>query len=245
LLVLLGRGGLSGLKLPERPELRESSSIMTSSILDFCVVWFSGLVLVAFSSMAEVAGFHVAQRLVILVPLVLIVVNSVSAPIYARAFRSNDIGRVSEVYRCTTVFTVVVALLPLLAYFAFPATLMGLFGSEYKSASMLLVVLAVGQLVNVLTGSVGYLLMLSGNADHYRRASLYSAAFTLIATWPLLYFLGALGAALAASAGVALKNILAALYVKKYVGVALTLSPDDLGMCFSRRRMNEILTYRD
>lgn len=53
---------------------------------------------------------------------------------------------------------------PVLAFMVFfPEFLMGLFGEEYKVAAPLLQILAIGQFINVITGSVGYLLNMTGH----------------------------------------------------------------------------------
>ena len=41
--------------------------------------------------------------------------------------------------------------------------MMSLFGPEFRAGGPVLTILAAGQYVNVLTGSVGYLLMMTGN----------------------------------------------------------------------------------
>ncbi|MFP6848746.1 MAG: polysaccharide biosynthesis C-terminal domain-containing protein [Pseudomonas sp.] len=244
-IIVLSLRGKPGAELPTAGDFREGSSIMTATLLDFCVIWCSGLALTMVSSMEAVAEYHVAQRLAILISFVLIVVNSISAPVYARAFDRQDLPAVVDVYRYSSMLALGVAVLPLAVYLLFPQFLLSLFGEVYRSAYLLLIILALGQLVNVATGSVGYLLMLSGNARYYRRASVIAALFALFFTWPLLHFFDALGAALATSLGVSIKNILAAFYVRRHVGVSLAFPPRELSSLFSRRRMNEVFANRD
>lgn len=244
-IIVLSRQCRSGAELPKTEDFREGSSIMTATLLDFCVIWCSGLALTMMSSMEAVAEFHVAQRLAILISFVLIVINSISAPVYARAFGRQDLPAVVDVYRYSAMLALAVAVLPLAVYLLFPQFLLSLFGEVYRTAYLLLIVLALGQLVNVATGSVGYLLMLSGNARYYRRASVIAALFALFFTWPLLHFFDALGAALATSLGISIKNIMAAFYVRRHVGVSLAFSPRELSSLFSRRRMNEVFANRD
>lgn len=244
-MIVLSRGRKPSAELPRTGDFREGSSIMTATLLDFCVIWCSGLALTIASSMEAVAEFHVAQRLAILISFVLIVINSISAPVYARAFGRQDLSAVVDVYRYSSMLALAVAVLPLALYLLFPQFWLSLFGEVYRSAYLLLIVLALGQLVNVATGSVGYLLMLSGNARYYRQASVIAAVFALFFTWPLLHFFDALGAALATSLGISIKNIMAAFYVRRHLGVSLAFSPRELSSLFSRRRMNEVFANRD
>jgi len=55
------------------------------------------------------------------------------------------------------------ALIPVLICTLFPVFVLNFFGEEFVAAAPLLVVLSLGQLINVATGSVGFLLLMSGH----------------------------------------------------------------------------------
>jgi O-antigen/teichoic acid export membrane protein len=80
--------------------------------------------------------------------------------------------------------------------------LTALFGEGFGAGDTALVVLLVAQLINVGTGPVGYLLIMTGNQVPYMLLSVLSLALNVSAGVILIPRLGAAGAALAAGAGV-------------------------------------------
>jgi len=95
---------------------------------------------------------------------------------------------------------------------------MGLFGDEFIVAGNLLVIMAIGQFINVATGSVGYLLNMSGHERDFRRVTFFSGPLTVILSFILIDQYGVLGAAIATAVGLSLQNILALFMVRKRLG---------------------------
>ena len=100
----------------------------------------------------------------------------------------------------------------------FPSFLMGLFGSEFAEGAALLQILAVGQFINAMTGSVGFLLMMSGHERDMRNVTLISGTLALLLTWFLTAQFDIVGAAIGTAVAVATQNLLAVYFVKKRLG---------------------------
>jgi O-antigen/teichoic acid export membrane protein len=93
----------------------------------------------------------------------------------------------------------------------FPSFLMSLFGEEFSEGAVLLQILAVGQFINGITGSVGFLLMMSGHERDMRNVTLISGFF-------LTAQFGIIGVATGTAIAVATQNLLAVYFVKKQLG---------------------------
>ena len=103
---------------------------------------------------------------------------------------------------------------------------MSLFGGEFKEASIALQIMAGGQLVNVLTGSVGFLLIMTGNGRSILRATLVMILVNVFLCALLIPDFGATGAALAAAISLVTANLLKVYYVRQKLGFfALPLLP--------------------
>ena len=103
----------------------------------------------------------------------------------------------------------------------FAARLMRIFGPDFVSGWTVLVIGAVGQLVNCGVGSVGYLLLMSGNQKRLIKVQCAMTVVSVVTNITLIPTLGLVGAALA-SAGVNVGGNLWNLYeVRK----ALRISP--------------------
>jgi O-antigen/teichoic acid export membrane protein len=96
---------------------------------------------------------------------------------------------------------------------------LSLFGSGFSGSAMVLSILAVGQFVNVITGSVGYLLTMSGHERLQRNNFAVCAAISVLLNIVLVPRLGAIGAAIATSTTLAVQMLIAAAIVRQKLGL--------------------------
>jgi O-antigen/teichoic acid export membrane protein len=91
--------------------------------------------------------------------------------------------------RNTALFSVrllLVSAFPIIIFMLiFPSFLMSLFGDDFKQGALILQVLVLGQAVNVITGSVGYLLLMSGNERDLRFVTIFSGITVVVITCTL------------------------------------------------------------
>ncbi|WP_217702839.1 oligosaccharide flippase family protein [Pseudoalteromonas sp. HF66] len=187
-------------------------------IMSQAVQWSAPIIIGVFLVAEQVAFFSVAQRIALLTSFILMAVNLVVAPKFS-AFhaKGDDVG-----IRKTALFSVrllVLSALPIVLFMLlFPEFLMGLFGEEFRQGALILQILVLGQAVNVVTGSVGYLLMMSGHERDMRLVTLISGFGVLISVPVFTKLFGAVGAASATAFFVSLQNLLAVYFVKKRLG---------------------------
>jgi O-antigen/teichoic acid export membrane protein len=103
---------------------------------------------------------------------------------------------------------------------AFPSFIMSAFGKGFtdQAGIWILCILSIGQFINVITGSVQYLLMMSGHERDIRNITIINGIFALLLAIILTPFYGAVGAAVATSVAVASQNLMAVGMVKKRLG---------------------------
>jgi O-antigen/teichoic acid export membrane protein len=100
---------------------------------------------------------------------------------------------------------------------------MAVFGEEFRKGATLLIILAIAQFINVATGSVGQILIMSGNEAKLQRAFMITAMASLSVSYFFIQEFGALGAAFSTAFGVVTVNLLAAYFVFRYVKIGLFL----------------------
>ena len=88
--------------------------------------------------------------------------------------------------------------------------------------SLVFVILATGQFVNVVTGSVVYLLMMSGNERLMRNNLLFCLSIGLLINPWLISSYGIIGGAIGATFILSIQNIIAVILVYRKLGI-LTL----------------------
>ncbi|PCO04638.1 hypothetical protein AWR36_011520 [Microbulbifer flavimaris] len=183
------------------------------------VQWSGQFVAGAYVDSGIVAQLAVAQRTAMLTSFVLMAVNLVVAPRFAAMYKQGQMKELHEL-AVTSVRLMVLSALPVVLFMVvFPEFLMSLFGEGFSKGAHLLQILVVGQFVNVATGSVGYLLSMSGHEKDLRNTVLISGpvaiglALTLTPVW------GATGSAVATALAVATQNLLAVWQVKRRLGI--------------------------
>jgi len=205
-------------RLKNKELWHSSSNLWAASSMSLAVQWSGILIAGVFVSSSEIAFLSAAQRTAMLTSFVLMVVNMVVAPRYARLWKENKMQDIQSLAKWSTRGMIALALPLVMIMIFMPESIMGLFGDEFVVAANLLVIMAIGQFINVATGSVGYLLTMSGHEKDFRRVTFFAGPLTVILSYLLILDYGVLGAAFATAIGLSLQNLLALVMVRKRLG---------------------------
>ncbi len=207
------------------------SEINLKEILDSCtplffvqlmtmmINWSAMLSLGVWSNEAEVGVFGAALRTAMLTSFILTSVNSIVAPKFSALFSQGRYSELGSTARNSTMMMIFLATPILLLFLVMPGQVLSLFGAQFERGGVLLSIMAIGQFVNVTTGSVGYLLIMSGNETLMRNNTVAAALFTIILNLILVPPFGAVGAAIATSSGLIVLNLGAFYLVWRYLGI--------------------------
>jgi O-antigen/teichoic acid export membrane protein len=205
---------------PAAEMLHRSIPLLWVALLNATYRWAPTLLLGLWVESAAVGVYAVAQRAAFLTAFVLLAVNSIVAPMFAEFHQKGDFVNLERIARHSARLMALFAL-PFAVPMVFaPGFVMALFGEEFRGGSMVLVLLALGQYVNVATGSVGYLLMMTGHERLIRNVTFAAAATSLAISVMLIPRLGITGAAIGTSLGMAAQNVAAAVLVYRKLGIA-------------------------
>ena len=111
----------------------------------------------------EVGIYAVATALVTFVPIVLQSVNQIFSPTIADLYARGQIELLGRIYQTLTKWILGLTLPLAAGIIIFAPALMRIFGHDFELGWPILVIGTLGQLINCGVGSVGYLLMMSGN----------------------------------------------------------------------------------
>lgn len=184
---------------------------------------FPYLVLGMFSSTVDVGIFGAAMRTSMLVALVLVVVNIMVAPKMAGLYQQKRYQDLEQLMRKSTLMMSLAALPVLFVFMVFPGLIMSFFGESFRSGALVLVILTVGQAVNVICGPVGYFLIMTGQEKLLRKSALISGLVLATASIGLIPPYGAIGAALAISLAVIVVNIVSVIFARKNLHILLAM----------------------
>lgn len=211
-------GGIGVSCFQPRNALMTAYPLYIVAILAVVIDWNAVIYLGIFESVTEVAIFQICMKIALLVNFILVAVNSVVAPKISMLYRQDkidDLRRLSQ--QSSTIVTLIV--LPLVMFLVLlPEFVLSFFGDEFVIGAPILQLLVVGQLINVSTGGVGYLLMMTGNESGSRDLAIVFALISIVLNYFLVTLYGVIGLALGVALVMSLINISAMFLVKRKLG---------------------------
>lgn len=191
-----------------------SVALLANSHLD---LWILG----SLASSQEVAVYGTAARMSILISVPLVIVNSVIMPSIARLNAVGDRSGMQLLLQASAS----IASFPSLALFAIfvlggEDIMWLLFGSGYGESGFIVAVLSFAHAVNVVSGSCGFILIMTGHQQIMMRVAFASTILLLVAGTLLAKWFGAPGVAAAYALSTVVQNTAMWLLVRRKCGVS-------------------------
>jgi O-antigen/teichoic acid export membrane protein len=195
--------------------LKTSFPMMAVSVSSALMVALPIFVLDFIGTKEEVGIFSVAFKVSQIITLILMIVNTMSAPKFAELFWANKKKELQKLLNQSAKLMFWIALFFSIFVILFAEKILGLFGNEFREGSLILIILVFGQLVNAATGSVGVLLNMSGNQKIYRKAILAVVVVFIIACPIATIFFGIIGTAIITTIAIISINVWLVVKVRK------------------------------
>lgn len=170
------------------------------------IPWAPIVALGVFGDEQQVGLYGAAVRLSMLVSFVLVAANSVMVPRYSELIRTGDLGGLERLSKMATLVLSAVSAIIVVSFLLFGTQIMGAFGPGFSEGASILVILGIGQFINIVTGPVGYLAIVSNHEARYFRATVGSVVLLVML---LLAFgqYGGVGIAVASTIAIAVLNV--------------------------------------
>lgn len=168
---------------------------------------------------ADLGLFKTSQQIGMLIAFILLVINAIFPPRFARLYHNGNMAGLSRLSRLGALLGLVVATPLVLVCLFFPLWVLSWFGPGFEGSAPLLRIIALAQLVNVSTGSVGFLLNMTGHERLMRNIALTCNALGLFAFFVLISLYGAIGAAIALAFVLVCQNLVALFYVWRRLAI--------------------------
>lgn len=171
------------------------------------------------SGAGEAGIYTAASKTALWTTFILESLNLVASPAYAILYAKSDREGLQKIVAAVTlwIFAPSVAIAATLAIFSQP--ILGLFGSEFLIAHVALKILLIGHLVDVLCGSVGNLMMMTGHQNKSVIVSGCCGVMNIGLNAVLIPQFGAAGAAIATTSTLVIWNICMSVLVMKYIKI--------------------------
>jgi O-antigen/teichoic acid export membrane protein len=209
----------SGLETDREFWTRESKGLWAVTIAQAAGPNLSVVILGLILSPEETGPFFAALRTATLLTLPLTAGAIVGAPMISRHYNAGQTGEMQKILRYLVIGITVPVLVGLLLILLFGEMILGLFSPEFVSARAALTVIALGTLVNALSGPTGFIMNMTG---HHRQYFVIMTATQLAALLILpvaAYYFGMLGAAATVAAGMVSWNFWVWWWARKNLSV--------------------------
>lgn len=217
---------IQGGKVTAKPSLRLMKKLLFLSIPFFfyslssqLIIWGGQIIASTNLSAEEYGGYSIAHRVSQILSVILMFINFFFMPQFAKSFKERNIFLIQKL--CSRIVSLLLPLSLMLGSLLifFSSYILGLFGDFYTEFKNVLVLLVVAQIVNLSTGSVGYLLSMSGNQSTLTLITVAVSSIYLVFAYILSLTHGVMGLSFAASAVVVVQNLLLVYVVFKKTGI--------------------------
>jgi O-antigen/teichoic acid export membrane protein len=198
---------------------RTGLPLLVFASMNLVMSWTDILVLGIWSDPKEVGIYGVAMRTASLAAFILPAVNSVVAPQFAALYARGEHVALARLAQRSGLWMLLAVAPGIFILLVFPEFVLQLFGANFEQGAWPLRLLTLAQLVNVATGSVGYLLIMTGNQTLLRNNTMVWAAINLVGNLILVPRYGAMGAATSTAVCLALMNVVSWWIVRKKLNI--------------------------
>jgi len=210
---------------PLAPVQREvvtfSAAAFGTAGLEFVLGQADKILLGRYLDVRQVGIYAVAMALVGFVPIALQSVNQIFSPTISELHATRNHSMLQLLYATLTKWVLILTIPLALTMIVFARPLMAIFGPSFAPGAAVLAIGAAGQLLNCAVGSVGFLLLMSGNQFQLVKIQAMNAILLIALGLILVPRMGTIGAALATAITVITTN----LWLLKAVRSKLKLFP--------------------
>lgn len=194
-------------------------SFLLILICNTIIQWITPIISRLYVSNTDVALIAVCLRVGLVISFFLISLNVVFAPSFSRLYTEGRSAELTSMVRQSTRLMVLLSLPGIVLLIIFPGYILSIFGRGYAGAGLVLQIICIGQLINVLTGSVAFLLTMTGNEKLFRNIIIFNTVVMVINLNLLGKYFGIVGIATAVAISVILQNIIATYFVKRKLNI--------------------------
>ena len=167
-----------------------------TNMFNMFLMWTDRLWVGYFRSEADVGIYQAAAQIATLFVIIVGAFGAILSPIIADLYSDKENQRLNDLYKVSTRWGLYLSMPIFLVIIFLPKDVMtAIFGAEYASGSLALIILAIGQLINLATGNVGPVLMMTGHQNRWLITSMIVLGVNFVMNWTLVPLYGLTGAA--------------------------------------------------
>ena len=183
-----------------------SATLVFVATTGFLMLRIDKLMIGSLSTSYQLGLYSAGSNVGVLIAFFLGTATTVVAPLFSELKEKNDTERLKRLYKSSTIWVFYASLFSFVFFCTTSRDILHLFGEEYMTASTILIILSLGQLINASVGSNGALLRMTGYHKITLANNILVAIINIVLNYMLIRLYGALGAAIATAFSLALIN---------------------------------------
>ena len=151
------------------------------------------IMLVYFLSTSDLGVYSIVLSIAAFIPTILISVNSILSPIVSQFHEKNEINKLSYYYKLSTKYVFILTF-PLIAFLTlYSKNILQFFGPDFEVGYLLLILVIIGELVNISFGTVGSILKMMGYDKNIKNISAITSIIAFASSYFFIDLLGIVG----------------------------------------------------
>jgi O-antigen/teichoic acid export membrane protein len=204
-----------------KPILSFSWPLTLSSFVLIFMTQTDQIVLGLYQDADDIGIYQAAHGVAYLIGFILPAFGFLFFPIISELYSKKDFNGISKIYTSITKWIFMINFPLFLVIILFPGFfILLLYGDEYSEGRIALVILAIGVIVNTSVGLVGMVLNGIGKTKLTLVSDVSGSLTNIILNFVLIPSYGIIGAAIATSFSLALRNLLAIFFVRKNIEIS-------------------------
>lgn len=195
--------------------INTSFPMMLTSSMAYLLNWTAIFILGIYVSSAEIGIYNIAMRISLLTSISLFAVNSIAAPKFSELYSKNNIIDFQKIIFETSKLMFWTSCPFLLLFLFFPEFFLNIFGHSFVVGKWTLIFLTIGQFINACSGSVGYILQMTGQQKIFQYVIFTSTVINILLNLFLIPKYGILGASLSNLVSISFWNITSIIIIKR------------------------------
>ena len=198
--------------------LRIARPLWIIVVVETLVSLFGQFIAGFYVSPVELTQLAISQRLGMVATIGQTAACQHAAPIFAEAWRRGDLDMIKATTQSSGRMACLLAAPIIIPMLVAPHFILTIYSPSVAEGALLLQISALGQLVNVATGAVSFLLMMCDREKEMRAATVAAGCFAVLSGWALTAAFGVVGAVTSSTLSLILLNVLASRQVVLHLG---------------------------
>lgn len=175
--------------------------------------WVDTLMLGSLKNSEAVGVYQASVKISGLMSFIMVSINTVIAPKFSHFYAQGNIDNVAKIARYGFIIGFCISLPVFVTIIVFAKNLVSVFGGEFIKSTDALIILSSGQFINIVTGSVGYLLIMIKRQNVVFYAMIIGLALNITLNYFLIKKFSIVGAAFSTAISLSVVNLILLFFV--------------------------------